>query len=375
VKYRKFPLIFLGGITMFKLKLFLLIFLMVVVQVYADGPVTDGLILEMDAANPGRTPLYDWEPSVIDNDPYEVLTTGEFVFEDGGSQIPVLKRADGNEPGKYIWYYDFHNSMVRDIYPEHELVFDYNQPFTVEAWIRVPSVHDDWAVGRAAIIGNTDNASNGWMFGIEDANGHPPVGNQWCIFMGNRDNETSYSDAKVNIPYSDVNNPLDYNDTDWVQIVGTRHGFGFTTVEDGFLGEVEVASVDYSTYINGVKVSDHVTATDTKLADITDVNQIALETEAGFAKLGTLRNEGITGVASCFSFQGDIALVRVYDRELTDAEVATNYNHGIESSIEQQVLEPTTYDLNLDGVVDYADVAEVANQWLEETVITGQYDF
>jgi hypothetical protein len=193
--------------------------------------------------------------------------------------------------------------------------------------------------------------------------------------MGNRDNETSYSDAKVNIPYSDVNNPLDYNDTDWVQIVGTRHGFGFTTVEDGFLGEVEVASVDYSTYINGVKVSDHVTATDTKLADITDVNQIALETEAGFAKLGTLRNEGITGVASCFSFQGDIALVRVYDRELTDAEVATNYNHGIESSIEQQVLEPTTYDLNLDGVVDYADVAEVANQWLEETVITGQYDF
>jgi hypothetical protein len=276
-----------------------------------------------------------------------IEATGE--FREGR---PLLRKEDGSESGKYIWYYDFDNCMVADIYPEHELVFDYNQPYTVEAWIRVPSVHDDWAFGGATIVGNTDNTHTGWIFGIQDAGGEPPVGNQWCIFMQNRDNEADYSDARVNIPFTDVNNPLDYNDTEWVQIAGTRHGFGFTG--DG------LASVDYSTYINGVKVSDHVTATDTKAADITDVNQIALTSGTCFAKLGTTRTDGVSSPASnaCWSFKGDIALVRVYDRELTDTEVATNYNHGIENTADQQVIRN-----------DFLEFAGLTGEWLEEGVL------
>ncbi|MFI4911822.1 MAG: LamG-like jellyroll fold domain-containing protein [Sedimentisphaeraceae bacterium JB056] len=296
---------------------------------------TDGLVLELDAADAGDQVLTYWQPSASTEN-----GTGEL-----SDPAPVLKRIDGSEAGSYIWYYEFDGDDVTDIMPESNLKFGADEAYTVETWVRVPAIQSGSA-GRGAIIGNAAASDTGWRFGIRDYGGV-----EYAIEFNIRDNETVETASKS--IFSMVDNHYQSYDADqWIQLVGTR-----TTIEkDDFTGNV---GTTFSLWINGQNVRANTVKV---LAGVTEVADFALDAPDMIAKVSP---------SSAYSFEGDIALIRVYNRVLSTAEVEANYNQGIETTIETQ-CNVVGNDLNGDCVVNMSDFGVFADSWLASGIVDGQ---
>lgn len=306
---------------------------------FGKAAISDGLILELNAAYAGNKVLSNWQPLVSSD------ATGSGAMS---SPAPVLKRMDAAQSDKYIWYYQFNGGNVTDIMPVSKLKFGADEEYTVEMWVRVPAMQTGSA-GRGAVIGNADAADTGWRFGVRN---YLDAGvNKFCMEFNIRDNETVVTAAKG--IYNMVDNKYRAYDADkWYQLVGSRSKIELDT----FTGSV---GVKFSLWIDGVNVRMNTVKTD---VNITAVEAFALDTPSLDAKIGPL---------ATYPFQGDIALVRVYNRILSTAEVAANYNHGLARAVVQQ-CNVVGNDLNGDCVVDLLDFGSFASTWLNSGIVDGQ---
>ncbi len=301
--------------------------------------ISDGLVLELNAAYAGNNALSQFMPVVAGE--FGELATGEF-----GDPSPTLKRIDGSESGSYIWYYEFDGNVAENICPINELKFGADEEYTVETWVRVPAMQSDSA-GRGVIIGNADAADTGWRFGVRNNSG----AGKYFIEFNVRDNETVVTPLKSGFYMSDTHNQ-DYDADNWIQLVGTRH-----TVEvDTFTGNLKT---EFSMWINGVLVRSHTTKTATGM---TAVDDFALDTSTMSAKVGP---------AALYPFTGDIALIRVYNRALTTEDVLANYNRGLETAVASQ-CGGVMNDLTGDCMVNLSDFSSMASTWLNNGMVDGQ---
>jgi hypothetical protein len=326
--------------------------------VFGQVAIADGLVLEMNAAYPGINCVDQWRPYVA-SDPFGKLSTGEFVRNVNVWNDPVIKRTEGSESGKYIWYYDFDGSIVKDIYPVDELVFDENEEFTVEAWIRVNSNPTGTQIGdplgRGTIISQTNPSDSGWRFGIRDTTSTYTYGtlDKFGLDFSQRSNPGPGTFG-LRTTESSAMYPKDTGE--WYQVVVYR---GPVT-----LHPVSGYNMVIKFWVNGVLIRNN-----TSWGNWTEeqFSQFNFDGLGQNAKLGSVSEASLN-----LAFLGDISVVRVYDRMLSDAEVAANYNYGIESEVEKRIV-PTEYDFNFDGIVNVADFALLASEWLEEGIIvTGQ---
>ncbi len=152
--------------------------------------VTNGLVLNLDAAFPGATRHDNWE----------ALWGGDFnggVFNTiGNGECPVIgSDAHPDNGSNYVCFYNFSPASNLNSGNAEEfgtdINFDYDDDFTIEAWVRVAQKGPESA-GRGIIFSDQNNG-DGYRFGGR----HDADQNKWYLEMIMRDN-TGADDTEKN---------------------------------------------------------------------------------------------------------------------------------------------------------------------------------
>ena len=260
---------------------------------------TDGLVLEMDAASPGVQYDYNWEPSL--GGPYK----GGVLAGLGDGQKPLIagcQHPDSLE--KYLWYYKFASNATNHCgqvqYLGESIDFDYDQDFTISVWVRMTESNPE-TYGRGVFMSNQSDGYNGYRLGSRNySTGY------WRPEFVMRDNSTplkalfQYQGSLV-YPYSDQ----------WYHI---------SVVYDGH--NSDFPSVDL--YVNG----EYVVNNPAQVVDenwFTDPDFMV----SGNASIGSGHSDGT------YPLNGDISVVRVYERCLDADEILNNYLNGLDEKDHQ----------------------------------------
>ena len=295
--------------------------------------VSNGLVFMADASVPGDSANTNWQP---------LIGSG-----DGDLDGPAIGVENGSSAGTYTWFYNVDGTVkesVENIDVTGILDFGADEGYTCEAWVRVPDKMPEGA-GRGTIIGHKSPGDTGWRLSLRDVAG-TGAGIEFHI----RDNETILSEYRGTIHRFDTGATIAY-DNQWHHIVAHKSA-------STFAGTDRIYSY-FDTWIDGVRSNDNIPVAVTGVTDLEDFT--FADPVGGAARLGFS--------PTIYAFDGDIAVVRVYNRELTDAEVLSNYNAGIDSTVDS-ICGGADLDLTEDCKVNVADLAELATDWLIDATIT-----
>jgi hypothetical protein len=289
-------------------RILLTFFVVLLTASFVSGDiVTDGLVVEMDASQPGSQPGTAWKPAI-----------------GAGSGILVGKPeagVDDNGDGTYSHYYSFDDSgtdfdEVTNVAGNAELDFMELGDATIEAWVRISEAPDNPKT-KSIVFGNTDPADSGMRLVMRDDGS----GSSWGVTFLQRDNETA------NTPWEGAFHwhagyTQSYSATDWAHIVFKKHAatYGGNSISIG--GEV---------YINGKKLLGQ-----TKTSAASGLSDLYLVPDD--YSIGTFRSDMNLE-------NSDVGVVRAYNRLLSEPEITQNYDAGF------AVPEPTTICLLGFGVL------------------------
>ena len=319
---------------MIKLKLFLLIMF---ASFSGAEIIQNGLVFEMDASRPGDYYENFWRPVVG-------RLNGGRLFNYLDSDVPTFhKEASGDE---YIWYYNFTPRLsgkcgVGNIGVENQASdgsyitnFNYDDDFTIEAWVRPGDVPIEQERG---IIISDQNGCTGYRFGIRDT-GY----DSWYFDFVMRDcsGTTYYINPHSNGKYNGV-----YNSSDWVHVVLTYNG----TTNDSSVCRM---------YVNGQNINilqSTVVPYESNDADDFVSNEDCLTIGAR----NWLRSDTDGGM---LMYDGDISVIRIYDRILSESEAVVNFTEG--NVTERGYMCGDIFgDFNNDCIVDLSDISLMAQNW------------
>ena len=264
--------------------------------------VSSGLVFEQNAANPGSQPNSYWDPTVGSGSGQLIGTPDRMV--------------DYNPDGTQDWYYRFDsagadNDQAVDIGSYSDMSFVDDDWCTVEAWVRLDQIIPN-SKARGVIIGNVDGADTGWRLGLRCS----ASAGKYSVEFQQRDNETAQT-AFTGSLYYNSGYTLDYSSTEWVHIAFVKYAAEYTDA-----GKI---SVNHDIYVNGQKLTH-------------GVSILAADSLSDF--YFTPRAPQLSTYRDDIYYDGDIGVVRVYDRLLTQAEVLQNYDAGF-----SVVPEPATLAL------------------------------
>lgn len=258
---------------------------------------TDGLILNMDAGQPGTEPWSRWKPVVGPTD-------GGIIVDHSGEHLPTLS-AESTGGSDYFWYYHFtaSDTMGGQVgWLGTDVNFDYFEDFTVEIWFRADQAPPEGA-GRGVVFADQANVT-GYRLGVRG------TGSTYYMEFIMRDKKGDYwRQFNHNGPGG-----LVYGDGNWIHIALTYNGVSF--------GSPYVKYYRNGSYYNGTSVS---------CADTSGNGACSYPLEEpDFVPRNTAAGIG----ARSFSggdmfFRGDVAAVRVYDRVLSPSEIQANYSVGM----------------------------------------------
>ncbi|MGE4489592.1 MAG: sulfatase-like hydrolase/transferase, partial [Kiritimatiellales bacterium] len=205
---------------------------------------SDGLVLEMNAANPGSNPSVEWKPSV---------GTGSGTLA-GAPEREKDNLADGTR-----YYYRFgspkENDRVSSIGTRDSLGFLDIGNGTIEAWVRVLAPIAN-SKKKGIVFGNTNSEDSGIRLVLRD-NGS---GTGYGVTFMQRDNESRQTTPKMGFFWNAGLNDLQYSTTDWVHIVVVKHAAIYGS---------RFISIKSEIWINGVKVMDETRSNEaSSLADL-----------------------------------------------------------------------------------------------------------
>lgn len=345
--------------------------------------VTDGLVLYMDAAHPGYASADAWRPVR----PYPPQDGGQFavyvdpdVTVNEADYLPALMSQEAGtpeDPSKQ-WFYRFNVDKFWFDHGDPNLVdpetgdptprtwsegfgangyvtnlagnvgFDYDDDFTVEAWVRpgAPACIEDPencdyvapnTYGEMMIFGSENDVSSGWRLTAQKPqnlsdpdNLDPRPGQPVRMTLSMRDTQ------------GDVTKRYFTRTTDMFS-VGQWHHVMVT-----YDGQTDGAP-DIKIYKNGTPLS----TTNEFTGDQNDYTENNFVSDVAHIAGKTPFRDGIT---TRNAFEGDISVVRVYNRVLSYAEIVGNYEYGMV----ERVL---TADINQDLAVNYIDFAMLAEAW------------
>jgi hypothetical protein len=337
----------LGDVVMNKkLLCFVTILVMLSSGISTNAQVaTNGLNLHMDAAIAGATPSVNWEPLVG-------KPGGGLLVSKGDVDGPKIRNEAAAD--KFIWYYSFTNPTPRtgqacigdltDVSdPNLGVHFDYDADFTVEAWVRVTGP-GSWSGGRGTIFGSQGNAT-GYRVGIRD-NG----GGQYKFEVVMRD----VTEPCTGQWSSRVGPARDYSATEWVHMV---------FLYDGLAGATPL----WDLWVNGAQEVDGYLPGPGPICG--GAGEPHYVPDGSHANIGG--NSWNDPDQFNKGFNGDVSIVRVYNRLLSDAEVTDNRAVGLTLADEAFISgEISEEDLNL--YLDASDAgADTDNHW---TPLIGKTD-
>lgn len=242
--------------------------------------ISDGLVLNWDAATPGSSPDDSWvtnaegtgtatwgtgrvEPPVGDNNPPDYLTGNRSAFPGITQSYQWNDDADGGD--------GFNTGSFNNSVPDAS-------PVSVEIWMK-PAVLD----GTGKLVLEDGAAGDGMSFFLS--------GGDTVQFNVGGDTNTVVLTADAPLTNADI--------SDFIQVVG---------VADTNQNKIRL-------YVNGSRATTEITSA--KADDWGGGNPAGL----GWASSGTAGDE-----SALVPYLGEIAIVRVYgDKALTDSEVTQNY--------------------------------------------------
>ena len=100
---------------------------------------------------------------------------------------------------------------------------------------------------------------------------------------------------------------------------------------------------------------------------LTPLNNASMVYPTNYAAVGVSCDIS-NGSQGRMPFNGDVSVVRVYNRALTDNEALRNYYVGFSSDVESQ-CGGVALDLNDDCIVNNEDLAILASNWLDANLV------
>lgn len=320
--------------------------------------VTNGLVLDYNAAQAGKN-VNDYAKPLVGNGTGILRTLNEGALT--GTK-PVIVREDASD-GKYNWFYRFDSATIStvnngaggyigDLDPAQALNFDLNDSFTVEVWFRVPNLQPCRSsdAERGVIVGNSYSNDTGWRVTVRD-NG---TNSKYFVKLFLRD---SYNDPAIDgddrwAPGNIRNTPateLEYSNE--------FHHAVFTVLGSDATG---TNSIKFTVYLDGQYNSGGTLTTSLPISSYSIVDSRSYVAIGNSYDPYPISGDGAVGK---MPFDGDIAVVRIYNRVLSSAEAIRNYTAGFASDVSVQ-CGGVEYDLNGDCTVNNEDLALLALDWL-----------
>lgn len=272
--------------------------------------VTGGYVFEQHAAYSGTQPDSYWAPAVGSG-------TGQLL----GKPDHLM---DDNGDGTQNWFYRFDDAGTEfdqsvDIESHSNLSFIDTGWATIEAWVRLDDIITN-SKTRGIIIGNVDGADTGWRLGLRCSSS----AGKYAVEFQQRDNEDAETAFKGTLHYLSPYE-IEYSSTEWVHVAFVKYAAEYDPAH-----APGAISINHDIYVNGQEVSHGVrTLAASSLSDF--------YCPPSDPQLGTFRND--------MNFEGDIGVVRIYDRLLTETEIQQNFDAGF------AVPEPATLMLISLGVI------------------------
>lgn len=323
------------------------------------GIVREGLILEMDASEPGEQPDSYWRP--VGKAEGGILRDCTDPAMENFSHKPFLIV----EPALYsypdvdgfIWYYRFtYSDPVDGVHDGggglvgnigEGVIFDYYQDYTVEFWYRYSRSSSTTVDGK------------GWLFSADDGSG-------FRFNTRTTSDGAKYFFELVHIYKGYANSynlaagiPSRSFDNQWHHIV---------IVHNGTIDQMPYAIV----YIDGVKVVDRQAACISNISlggvcppQWSTFNVLPNNNSESPAAIGGRCDYWLTYKPSQrFWWAGDLSVLRVYNAVLTEEQQLQNYSAGIVKD-KGLYCGKTIGNLNNDCKVDLGDFAIICRNWLE----------
>lgn len=314
-----------------------------------------GLVLELDGRDPGNNP----DPTVV----WDAQVGGPGRLYDIGSEYGIWPQYVSGENGGG---YEFNYALVADanipsdmggaIIVDDAYVPDWDDNISVEVWFRNSEIPPQGFNQQQVIWSTQSVGANGMRFAIRNTSGDAGT---YDIRFENRDNTGSTANWSIMSPKTQTS--VDQ----WRQAVCVYEAKAVDRVRP-------VMQI----YIDGQLL----TQTASVAAPPTDFDFVSNPPVFSLGSNYVYRTAKYQAKDEDGYFNGGIALVRVYDRILTAAEVANNYalDKGWisepvggpydESTADFSVIPlPARCDLDGNRRIDLADVGEFATEWLVNT--------
>ena len=342
----------------------IILFILVICSVFsftstqAELFITDDLVLYMDAAQAGNETCLQWKPLIGHNDGGEILDFTDLNL--GTDHSPYLVREDDPvNSGKYIWFYKFiaegpasdasHLGGAGEVGNLADIAFDYDEDFAVEVWYRAAGPSPEEGTQPRGILISNQLDGNGWYMSVRKINDTPSQ--TYFVEFVMRD---ATGDQKST--FTSNGGWMGEFGNEWQHVIINHNG----TTNDYPV---------HQWFINGGSgITKNTSSQGTW--DFTETDFVPTDNQSA---LGGKNYQEIKEGAFDYDphnymwFKGDIALVRVYKRLLSETEAAANYAYGISSTVEKQCGLTMTGDLNEDCRVNLLDFAELAYTWLQCT--------
>ena len=324
----------------------------------------DVIVLDMDAAQAGSQTNTNWEPVVGHNGGGEILDFTDPAC--GTHHSPYLVREDDTaNAGKYNWFYRFtaeapagdasHLGGAGEVGGLADLGYDYDDNFAVEVWYRATGPSPEEGTQPRGILVSNQLNGNGWYMDVKKINDTPTQ--TYFVEFAMRD---ATGDQKST--FTSNGGWMGAFDNEWQHVVINHIG----TTDD---------YPEHKWFINGTSGAQRTTSPQGTW-DFTETDFVPAQDQSA---LGGKNYQEIKDSSFRYDnhnflwFAGDIAAVRVYNRNLNFAEVQTLYANGINSYTETQCGGGLTGDLNGDCIVDLQDFAVTATEWLNCTLTPLSY--
>lgn len=318
-----------------------------------SSEVSNGLVQKYDARYPGAEAHHIWAP--VDGYGQDGVLSAVGV----GSLIPQYIPAAGGGGYEFRYTLDPLNSANDTggaINLGNTFIPDYDEDYTVEVWFRADGAP---AENHQQTLWNTQSQSaNGMRLFIRDWDG---ANNVFGFTLEARDNTGEKATWRRQSTSSS------YQFGKWYQVAGVYHGV------TGGKPQMEL-------YMNGVDVSGSISMNDPVPSDPQFMGNCAA--------LGCnyLNSTNYTALNNKMYFDGGIALVRIYNRALSSAEIADNFNHdkgwitdpagGPYNPLSPPYAGPTP--LSNEEKVNLTGFAVLANAWLttdNEPFFDNRFDY